>query len=123
MRDALKGYDIVLKSKGEQVRSYCYITDSIKALLLVLDKGIKGEAYNLSNPNSIATIKELGLTIANYTGVKVLFDIPKNTPQNFNKMEMAVLDSSKLIKLGFKPLYNFQDAIKNNLDILKEEIV
>lgn len=32
----LKGEDIALKSKGEQICSYCYVMDAISDLLIVL---------------------------------------------------------------------------------------
>lgn len=120
----LNGENIVLKSKGTQKRSYCYITDCICALLTILDKGKCAEAYNISNPNSIVTIAELAQTISKKTNVKLLFDIPsKNEEKNFNSMENAVLNSDKLIELGWNPLYDFETAMDNNIKILKNERV
>ncbi len=94
------------------------------AVLTILDKGKCAEAYNISNPNSIVTIAELAQTISKKTNVKLLFDIPsKNEEKNFNSMENAVLNSDKLIELGWNPLYDFETAMDNNIKILKNERV
>ena len=38
-------------------------------------------------------------------------------------MENAVLNSDKLIELGWNPLYDFETAMDNNIKILKNERV
>ena len=57
------GQPIVLKSRGEQVRSFCYVQDAVDALLLLLDKGVPGEAYNVANRMSVASIREFTFPI------------------------------------------------------------
>lgn len=120
VRNALNGKDLVLKSKGLQKRSYCYVTDCCTALLTILDKGTSTEAYNISNPKSIVTISDLAHSIAKLTNTKVIFDIPSDKEKsNFNSMEYAVLNSEKLSKLGWIPMYDFDSALKNNIMISK----
>ena len=54
---AVNGENIVMKSDGSQIRSYCYCLDCASAILTVLIKGKKCHAYNISNPTSVITIK------------------------------------------------------------------
>ena len=118
--EALEGKDIVLKSSGSQIRSYTFLTDTVSAILCVLVKGNNSEAYNISNPNSIVTIKQLASTIAKETGVELRFDIPSDDEQkNYNKMDLGVLNSDKLLSLGWKPIYNFESGMKRNIEIIK----
>ena len=41
---AAEGRDIVLKSDGLRERSHCYVMDAVQGLLVVLEKGLSGEA-------------------------------------------------------------------------------
>ena len=50
------GENIVMKSKGEQLRSYTYVTDAITGLLTILLDGENGEAYNIASKLCITTI-------------------------------------------------------------------
>jgi nucleoside-diphosphate-sugar epimerase len=52
LRKALAGEDIVMKSTGAQVRSFCYVPDAAAALFTVLLKGETGQAYNIANKKS-----------------------------------------------------------------------
>ena len=56
---------LLLKSKGDSKRPFCYITDAIIGLFTVLLRGKKSNAYNIANPNCEVKIKELALVIAN----------------------------------------------------------
>ena len=76
LMNGLEGKDIVLKSKGTQKRTYCYVMDAVSGILAVLFCGKSGEAYNVANDKSIATIAEVALTIAEIAGTKVVFDLP-----------------------------------------------
>ncbi|MBQ4312577.1 MAG: NAD-dependent epimerase/dehydratase family protein [Clostridia bacterium] len=120
IRSVLAGEDIVMKSRGEQVRSICYISDCASALLYVLLCGEDGEAYNLASPDSIHSIREMAEIIAREGGRCVTFEIPDEAEKSgFNKVTRSVLSHEKLCSLGWKPLTNFPDGIRKTLDILK----
>ena len=55
---AAEGENLVLKSEGKQIRSYCYSLDCASAILSVLTSGVDGEAYNISNKDSIINIRD-----------------------------------------------------------------
>lgn len=71
---AAMGEDIVMKSMGNQLRSYCYALDCATAILMVLLRGQRGEAYNISNPASIVTIRQLAECLAQEGGVRVVHE-------------------------------------------------
>ena len=54
--NAINNQNIIMKSEGKQVRSYCYCLDCASAILTVLIKGESVKAYNISNPDSIISI-------------------------------------------------------------------
>ena len=76
IRNVLRGEDIVMKSTGEQFRSWCYVVDCVSALLHILLKGESGEAYNIADADSNISIRELAETIAAIGGRKVVIDLP-----------------------------------------------
>ncbi len=120
--DVVNGRNLVLKSKGEQIRSYCYMLDCDTAMLTVLLKGENANAYNISNPNSIITIKELAEMYASAGGVEVIFDLPTEAEKAaFNPMDNSSLDSTKLEGLGWHGLFDAKRGTSHTISVLKGE--
>ena len=121
IRNALAGENIVLKSKGYQIRTYCYVMDAVSGLLAVLFRGKSGEVYNVANEKSIASILELAQTIAEYVGTKVIYDLPDEVERKgFSKPQNCVLKTDKIKGLNWDGKYDLKTGIKETLDILKE---
>lgn len=105
-RQAKAGEDIVMKSTGSQLRSYCYTMDCASAILTVLINGQCGEAYNISNPLSVVTIREMAEALTKAGNVNILFENPSDIEQkSYNLMDNSSLDSIKLVNLGWNALY------------------
>lgn len=118
---AARGENIILKSEGKQIRSYCHCLDCASAILTVLTCGKSGEAYNISNKRSIISIRELSELIAKYGQVQLLFDIPTKLEKNvFNPMDNSSLNSAKLESLGWQGIFNADEGISNTIDIVKQ---
>lgn len=116
----VNGNDIVLKSKGEQVRSYCYVLDCATAILTVLVRGMPAVAYNISNSNSIISIKELAELYADEGGVNLKFDLPTIVEKTaFNPMDNSSLDSKKIEALGWRGLFNAKTGTYHTVAALK----
>ena len=120
IRKGIAGEDIVLKSAGTQNYSYTYMADAIYGLLTVILCGESGEAYNIADEASNITLKDLAKIIADHAGKQVVFEIPDAVEAaGYSKATKALLDGSKLKKLGWKPFYTIQDGIPRTIDILK----
>ena len=119
-RNALNKESIVLKSSGNQIRSYNYVADCASGLLSVLLQGTSGEAYNLANSQSILSIAELAAKIAVAGHSKVVFKTPTSMDvANQSPIPMQILNSEKIEKLGWKPAFEVDEGISHTLDILK----
>lgn len=121
IRKALNKEDIVLKSEGTLERTHCYVVDATQAMFLVLLNAPNGEAYNIADTASNASIKELANIIAESKNQKVVFDLPNDVEkQGFSRVVRAVLDGDKLLGLGWKPMWHLKDGIQSTVDILEE---
>ncbi len=111
------GENIVMKSKGEQLRSYTYVSDAITALLTILLDGEAGEAYNIASRLCITTIAGIAHTLVESypeKGLEVIFDLPtQQEAKGFSLIENAVLDSSKLENLGWEPTTALREGLMN----------
>lgn len=120
IRNALNGEDIVMKSMGEQFRSWCYVVDCISALFYILLKGENGQAYNVANPNSNISIKDLAEIIAGFGGTKVVIDIPNtDEKRGYNLVSKSVFCVDKLKALGWSPLIDINTGISNTIEYLR----
>lgn len=118
---AARGEDIVMKSDGSQIRSYCYCLDNAAAIIKVLMKGEPIHAYNISNPNSVISIREMAEIIANVAGVKLKMELPTDIERKgFNPMSNSSLDSTELLNLGWSGLFDADTGFSHTIDILKE---
>jgi len=118
---ALKGEDIVLKSKGEQFFSYTYVAEAVSAMLHVLLHGSDGIAYNISNAECNVKLKDFAALCAKWAGRKVVFDIPSETEQKgFSIASRAVLNNERLLALEWEPRFSMNNALRRTLQILKD---
>lgn len=122
IRNALDGENIVLKSKGTQRRTYCYVVDVVSALLTILLKGENGAVYNIANEKSIASIAEVASVCAEISGTKVVFDLPDAIEaKGFSQSNNCILDNSKLRALGWKGKYSLVEGLIETLEYLKRK--
>lgn len=121
LRKALAGEDIVMKSTGAQVRSYCYVADAAAALFTLLLKGEKGNAYNVANRNTANSIREYAEILAGVGGVNLTFDLPPETElAGYTKITRAVLNPSRMEALGWKPVYSLEKGLEHTFKISRE---
>jgi nucleoside-diphosphate-sugar epimerase len=122
MRNILSKENIVMKSAGKQYRSYCYVADCVSALLVILLNGQKNNAYNISNKYSSVSIADLAKIIAEIGQQKVIFEHPSGDEgKEYSGISRAILSSTKLESLGWKPLYALADGIQRTFRILLNE--
>ena len=115
------GDDIVMKSDGSQIRSYVYAADCAAAILKVLLCGGSGKAYNISNPDSVISIKQLAEYITDASGVRLILDKPTDDEKKgFNPMQDSSLDATELMELGWRGKFDAKQGIKQTIAILKQ---
>lgn len=115
--------DIILKSQGTQHYSYTYAGDAVSAILWAMLQGECGHAYNVADPDSDITLKDLASLIAKHAGTKVIFQIPDEVESaGYSHATRALLDGSKLKSLGWNPRETIQTGIEKTLSLLEGQL-
>ena len=110
---ALTGKSITVYGDGKQTRSFCYITDTVTALILLASSdNVKCEVVNVGNTQEV-TILELAERIREATKCKVaieFYPLPKDDPKrrcpNITKLEELIC---------WKPKVSFQEGLKKTV--------
>ena len=119
-RNAVRGEDILMKSTGSQLRSYCYTLDCASAILAVLLNGKKGNAYNISNADSIVSISDIAQAFASASGKKVIYEMPSDMEKmGYNLMDNSSLVSEKLEALGWSAVFSLEEGTKRTIEVLR----
>lgn len=119
IRNAAAGIDIVMKSSGTQVRSYCFVGDCVLAFLMILSMGESGQAYNIADRNSHISIRGLATILAEITGCRLLIDTPEDAEKaGYTSIDHASLNPSLLESLGWYPRTDLRDGLTATVKII-----
>lgn len=127
IKDVAAGRNIVMTSKGLQVRSYLYAGDAAFGLVVLMRDGVKGEAYNVASLDSISSIADYAKTLVEVANEDredklstVFKEADQTTSKGYSTFQQAVQNPQKLYDLGFKPATNLKEGLEKTLSILKK---
>lgn len=122
LRNVINFEDIVLKSKGEAVRTYTYVADAVAALFYILLDS-DDIVYNISSEEATVSIKELAeKLVALYPErkLKLVFDIPESEKNSgCAPFTLGILNSEKLQKLGWKSKTSLEEGFSRTVRFLE----
>lgn len=110
--NALEDKPLPLYGDGKNVRDWLYVIDNARAIERVFLTGEKGGIYNIGAGNEITNKELTALILKIMKKPKSLIKFVNDRPAHDRRYSV---DISKLKKLGFKPLYNFEDAISETI--------
>ncbi|MBP9686794.1 MAG: GDP-mannose 4,6-dehydratase [Candidatus Doudnabacteria bacterium] len=118
IRQALHGEPITLQGDGSQNRTFCYVTDIIEGVELVMTKGSVGEAYNLGGVDQLP-IKEFAQQVIALTdSTSKVICVPRPTHDHSGRLP----ETSKIRALGWRPRVSLSDGLRRTIDDFKERI-
>ncbi len=99
---------------GLNVRDWIYVLDHNKAVELVLEQGKTGEVYNVGASNEKPNIEIVKLILKHLNKSEELIQFVQDRKGHDRRY---AIDSSKIQnELGWKPSYEFEEAIKKTID-------
>lgn len=97
---------------GRQIRDWLHVVDHTRAILLIVDKGIPGDIYNIGG----------SYTCENRKLIERVRKIMGKDPSLVTRVEdrkghdrRYALNGSKLKRLGFRHAYNFEKGLKETI--------
>jgi UDP-glucuronate decarboxylase len=110
LKDARSGRDIRLRSLGTQTRNYLYLSDTISAILMLLNRVVASCTVNISH-HVDTSIFELASVIAQIYGVKAILPDRPESHAGVD-FELTSVDCTQLYRLtGWRPTVSLQDGL------------
>jgi dTDP-glucose 4,6-dehydratase len=115
IRRALTDQDVEIHGDGSQIRAWCYISDIVDALLLILESpAAVGQVFNIGNPRSTVTIFDLAKNIIRIarSASKLVF-----RPINYVDVEIRVpsIDKARAL-LSFNPKVDLEEGLHSTIE-------
>lgn len=107
-KSIIKNQDITLHTQGNSAKPYCYTTDCIEALLYILIRGKKGEAYNVATPGTYISIKDMAKFLKDNFNPKIDVSVDLGKGYGYAPETRLNLNVDKLLELGWTPRYDLR---------------
>jgi dTDP-glucose 4,6-dehydratase len=107
------GEQLPIYGDGSNIREWIHVSDHIRAVQLVLAKGIPGEIYNIGTRKHL-TNNELANLLASLMGVSQ--NLKSYTSDRPGHDFRYSVNSSKIETLGFKSLVELENGMKETID-------
>lgn len=114
-RSVINGADIILHTTGESAKPYCYTTDCISAILYILLKGEKGEAYNVANQDTYISIKDMAEFLCDNFNSEINVRVEMHPDMGYAPVTRLHLSCEKIMSLGWRPSNNFNEMYRKLL--------
>lgn len=117
---ALRGEDITIYGDGSQTRSFCYVDDTVEAIvrMMATENGFTGPV-NAGNPDEV-TIRHLAEKVVSLTGSPskiVSRDLPHDDPKR-RKPDISLA----VEKLGWQPTLGLDEGLRRTIDYFRESL-
>jgi dTDP-glucose 4,6-dehydratase len=113
----LEGKKVPLYGEGKQIREWIYVEDNCEGIMTAINKGKKGEIYNVSSGEELRNIDLTKKILAEMNfGEEMIQRVEDRKGHDFR----YALDSSKVMSLGWKPKYNFESGLKKTVEWYKK---
>lgn len=100
--------------RGNQTRTFCYITDALTGLLQVIIKGLPSEVYNIGNPKpelSIIQLVEIINRVLEHKITSEIVDYPREYPANEPSRRCPDIRKAQE-ELGYVPQVNLEEGLR-----------
>ncbi len=124
LKNIVNNENIIMKSRGESLRTYTYIRDVISGIFYILLDS-DDIVYNIADENAKVTIKELAELLVNlYPERKLKVEINlEYDSKGCAPFKLGTVNSDKLRKMGWHPTVTIAEGFKRTIKYLESETV
>jgi dTDP-glucose 4,6-dehydratase len=115
---ALRNEDFTLFGDGKQTRSFCFVEDEVRGILLLAQSDVV-EPVNIGNPDEF-TMVELAETVRKVTGCTSKM-IHKPLPKDDPKQRRPDITRAKTL-LGWEPKVKLEDGLRRSVEWFRTQI-
>jgi dTDP-glucose 4,6-dehydratase len=116
MRQALRGEPLTVFGKGEQTRSFCYVSDLVEGIVRLLNTDFS-EPVNLGNPVEITMLQlaEEIIALVDKTKSRIIYeDLPQDDPK---RRKPDIARAHEL--LHWQPTIDRAEGLRRTLDYFR----
>lgn len=112
---AIKNEPLEIHGEGDQIRSWCYIDDTVEAILLCLkEEKAVGQVFNIGNPKGTVTILSLAEKIRHLADSKSKV---VHIPKKYVDVELRIPSIDKARELlGFEPKIDLDEGLRRTIE-------
>ena len=111
--NALRGKRLPIYGTGENVRDWIFVEDNCGAILTVLEKGEKGQIYNIGGGNERKNL-EIAKEILHCLSLpEAMLELVPDRPGHDFRYS---IQCSKVQRLGWKPQVGFEEGLQKTVD-------
>lgn len=121
-RNIINKENIVLHSRGELSRCYCYTIDAVSALLHLLVRGQAGEAYNVANEETYISVIDMARMLCREFAPGTQPVIELQDGMGYSPVTRLRLSARKMQQTGWKPQYDLRTMFERLIKSMEEDL-
>lgn len=118
IQKAAKNEPISIFGDGTQTRSFCYISDLVEGIIAAMQKGQKGEIYNLGNPEECKII-DLAQKVKEMTGSNSEIKSTEALPQDDPTRRQPDITKART-ELSWEPKITLSEGLPKTIEYYKK---
>ncbi len=111
--NALRGSPLPIYGSGNNIRDWIFVEDNCRAIHLVLEKGAKGQIYNIAGGNEKRNVEIAAEILRRLSLPETMIEYVADRPGHDFRYS---LDCEKIHRLGWKPQVPFEDGLQRTID-------
>jgi dTDP-glucose 4,6-dehydratase len=114
--NALRGTPLPIYGSGKNVRDWIFVEDNCRAIQFVLDKGEKGQVYNIAGGNERMNIEIASEILKRLSLPETMIQHAPDRPGHDLRYS---LNCEKIDRLGWRPRVPFDEGLQKTIDWYK----